>query len=165
VRNLTIFELYVILDEVEARHLTVDPRRLQSNPVLNAAQAVFKSLRAAIDEVCLRGEAFLEQARNKVVAAWEVECDRLKEKAGEALDLFQRMVTDLIRTMMEAIASVAPVTLKEGTATLDQFSFKMTLSASPSVGLAAQEVLRLAASAGIEIHFIYKLATGMAKAG
>lgn len=93
-----------------------------------------------------------------VVTAWEVERDRLKEKAGEALDLFQRMVTDLIRTMMEAIASVAPATLKEGAAALDQFSFKMTLSASPSVGLAAQEVLRLAASAGIEIHFIYKLA-------
>lgn len=162
-RNLTLSELQAIFNEVEGRHLIQDPKRLHANPVLNAAHEVFRSLRAATDEVCLRGASILEEARDRVVAVWEVELERLKDKAAEALDLFQRMVTDLIRTMMDAVASVAPLTLREGAATLDQCSFKMTLSASPSVGLAAQEVLRLAASAGIEVQFSYKLNGGAPK--
>ncbi len=147
------------MDEVESRHLVVSSRRLESNPVINAAKEVFDALRSTIDEVSLRGETFLIEGRDRVVQIWEQQRTKLQDRAADALALFQAMMSDLLQTLISSIARLAPHAIKEGYA-LDELSFKMTLSASPSVGLAVQEVLKLATSAGVEFTFTYKAAGG-----
>lgn len=156
---LNIDELQIIAESVQLEFLGGDPISLQqSNQVLDAVQNVYDRLVDGLKLVSEQGQAAIARARDQVVQAWD-ECSLdLKNKSGEALVLFQNMVGSLINKMMEALVGSAPTNLGSNPAfAIETIKFKMSLAVSPSVGLAAQEVLRLAATSGADIEFTYKI--------
>jgi hypothetical protein len=159
--SLNLVELDVILERVQLEYLAGDPAHLQSNPILDAVQDVYDQLAAGVRRLAIEGQAVIQEARDAVVETWQRRSAELKEKAGEALSLFQKMVGDLIRELMEAIARAAPKTLNSPPAfEIKTIKFKMSLAVAPSVSLAAQEVFRLAVSAGTDVEYTYEVISG-----
>ncbi len=156
--SLNIEELHVILARVESETIKHDPDSLQSNPVLNAASALYNRLKAAAERVSLEGAAVLEAASDSVVQEWEALKASLGAKASELLALFQKQIGLLITDTMQSIAQAIPSSLNrtDGVLNLDSVAFKLALGLSPSVSVAATEWLKLVATAGAEVTLSYR---------
>ena len=62
--TLNIDELHVILARVEGKTIKHDPDSLESNPVLNAASALYNRLKAAAERVSLEGAVVLQATQD-----------------------------------------------------------------------------------------------------
>ena len=154
---LTLAKIIEAAEDVRQTHLYVELSVLPSNPVLNAVNNVYEKLVDGIKRLSIEGHAAFEQAKEEVVKVWEEQIPRLKDRVDEALVLFQKMISDLIRRMMETIAGAVPIKLDSaGGGIIDSISYKMSLAVSPSVAVAAQEVFRLAVSGGLDVQIQYK---------
>jgi hypothetical protein len=153
----SLSELHNLMDSVEKETLTPNVYALEANPVINAAKLLYDTLREATDIVIIEGSKALDRAIELVMDQYELLKVQLKSDVKELLEIFQRQLSKLIVGTMEHISAGLPAELAaEPPRKLDSIAFKLALSLSPSISVAATEWLRLMATGGAEVQVTYK---------
>lgn len=159
----TLGELEQLMDHVESETITArqmeyeQAGELASDRLLDAASELYKTLREAVRVATLNGRAAAEIAVDHVVETWE----RLKNEVGDMsnglLKLFQEQIWMLISGALSSAAKSLPASLESSwTNDLDAVSAKLSWSVSPSVRVAVDGWLSIAAGGGLDVTATYK---------
>lgn len=159
----TLSELEQLMDDVEAETITArqleyeQAGELASDKLLDAASKLYKALREAVHVATLNGRAAAEKAVDHVVETWERLKDEVGDMAHRLLTLFQEQIWMLISGALSSAAKSLPATLESSwTNDLDSVSAKLAWSVSPSVRVAVDGWLSIAAGGGLDVTATYK---------